>query len=142
MSARPILDRLYSLGLIVTFDGDRLLVRPKENITPELRQAIREHKADIMRLLTDPSGGGPVYPSCESSLLQIPPKGTKSEDRPNRPEDGEGPPYPDGRGLVKCFYCTKVEIAGHRAVCKEIGAPLTGIALLRECERFAMKTIH
>lgn len=30
-------------------------------------------------------------------------------------ESSEGPPYPDGLGRVKCFYCSKLEISGTKA---------------------------
>ncbi len=50
----------------------------------------------------------------------------------------EGPPYPDGLGRVKCFYCTRL-VDG---VCKSTKARMDGLSLLRECQNFSMNTIH
>jgi hypothetical protein len=58
------------------------------------------------------------------------------------PELREGPPYPDGLGLVKCFYCEHCEITEHKVICLVTRKPMTGIALLRECEHFVTKTVH
>ncbi len=52
MSAPSILEQLQSAGLAVECEGDRLTVKPKELLTDELRQAIRDHKSEIMLLLT------------------------------------------------------------------------------------------
>ena len=51
-------DTLYAIseaGLTLTASetGDRLKVFPAENITPELAASIREHKADIIRILRE-----------------------------------------------------------------------------------------
>jgi hypothetical protein len=142
MSAEQVLHQLRSLGVAVSLEADRLAVRPPDRITPELREAIREHKADIMRLLTDATREGQPYPSFEFLLSSTPPKGTKSEDRPDRPDYREGPPYPDGLGRVKCFYCSKLQITGTKAVCRVSRECRTGIALLITCESFVMQTVH
>ena len=109
MSAQVILERLHDLGVTVAIEGDRLAVQPKERLTPELRQAIREHKPDLMRLLD---------------------------------ADREGPPYPDGLGRVKCFYCGNCEITGTKAICRVSGESMAGIALLVTCSGFTMTTVH
>src|SRR5208283_385818 len=105
MRAYVILERLHNLGVTVAIEGDRLAVQPKERLTPELRQAIREHKPDLMRFLD---------------------------------ADREGPPYPDGLGRVKCFYCRHCEITGTNAKCRVSGESRTGIALLITCSDYTM----
>ncbi|MGO9534063.1 MAG: hypothetical protein ACLP3B_23175 [Syntrophobacteraceae bacterium] len=69
MSAQTILDLLNHLGLTAKLEGGGLAVRPKEKITPELRAAIQEHKADLMRLLqaetAKPCGNNQGKPRCK-----------------------------------------------------------------------------
>lgn len=114
MSAQSILEQIGNLGLSVSIEEDRLAVRPKERLTPELRQAIREHKAEILRLL-----------QAETTTSYR-----------------EGPPYPDDLGRVKCEYCEHCEMVemrpGIKAACTVSRKPMWGIALLRECEHFKM----
>lgn len=50
----------------------------------------------------------------------------------------EGPPYPDGLGRVKCFYCTRLV----EGVCEATGERMLGASLLIECGRFVMTVIH
>jgi hypothetical protein len=113
MSAQMILNRLHTLGVSVTLRGDRLAVRPSGRLTPELRQAIQEHKPDLMLLLAGVTA-------------------------PYR----EGPPYPDSLGRVKCFYCERCEISGTRALCGVSKKSVSGIALLITCSEFTMTTMH
>ena len=104
-----VLYRLHSSGFTVWVEGGRLLCAPASKLTPELRQAIQEHKPDLMRLLSE----------------------TTNTFR-------EGPPYPDGRGLVKCFYCEQLT----KGVCQISSELMSGIALLRDCEYFVMQSVH
>ena len=48
-----ILDALTRSGLIIQVEGDRLIVRPKERITDEVRAFIRDRKADILAELRE-----------------------------------------------------------------------------------------
>jgi hypothetical protein len=61
MGAQSVLDQLRNLGLTISIEDDRLAVKPASWLTPELSQAIREHKPDLMRLL-DADREGPPYP--------------------------------------------------------------------------------
>jgi hypothetical protein len=45
----------------------------------------------------------------------------------------EGPPYPNGRGLVKCSYCNHLQ-EGRWCRLKKIG--MLGVALLHDCKLF------
>ncbi len=51
MSAPDILAELHRRGIELTAEGDRLRFRPQVAVTPELRAAMVEHKADLIRLL-------------------------------------------------------------------------------------------
>lgn len=49
-----MLDRLTQAGLIIQAAGNRLIVRPKDRITDEVRQFIRDHKQEILAELSTP----------------------------------------------------------------------------------------
>ncbi len=52
MTPTALLDRLRALGVEVRAEGDKLRYRaPAGVLTPDLRQAIREHKAALLELL-------------------------------------------------------------------------------------------
>lgn len=55
MAAPTILATIAAAGLTVTADGDRLTVRPKDRITPEVRDLIRARKAELLALLVEHS---------------------------------------------------------------------------------------
>ena len=52
MGAPDLLARITAAGLTVEADGDRLLVRPRERLTVELRETIRSHNPELLALLT------------------------------------------------------------------------------------------
>lgn len=54
MTASAILTTIAAAGLTVTADGDRLAVRPRDRITPEVRDLIRARKAELLALLAEP----------------------------------------------------------------------------------------
>jgi hypothetical protein len=107
MSAHSILCQLHSQGFSVTLEGDLLAVRPSERLTPELRQAIQTYKPDLIELLVE----------------------TDSHH--------QGSTYPDGRGMVKCYYCRRLV---DRVLCQLTGKRMYGIALLKDCKAFAMRS--
>lgn len=65
-----VLDELTRSGLIVQADGDRLIVRPKERITDEVRAFIRDRKADILAELRETASSLP--PSAQKELADHP----------------------------------------------------------------------
>ena len=54
MGARDLLAELAGLGVTVTGDGDRLLIRPASKLTDELRAALRAHKAELLATASTP----------------------------------------------------------------------------------------
>ena len=53
MKPTLILDSIRNAGLVLSLlPGDLLKVEPKEKITDEIRQAIKEHKQELVRLLS------------------------------------------------------------------------------------------
>ena len=46
-----MLDSLRARGLTLAVDSDRLLVRPRAALTPQLRRTIAEHKPELLTLL-------------------------------------------------------------------------------------------
>lgn len=65
-----ILDALTRSGFIVQAEGDRLIVRPKERITDEVRAFIRDRKADILAELRETASSLP--PSAHKELVDHP----------------------------------------------------------------------
>lgn len=51
MTPTALLSELQSQGVILQPRGEKLAFGPKERVTPELRDRIVKHKADLLRLL-------------------------------------------------------------------------------------------
>lgn len=51
MIATTLLSELQTRGVILEPRGDKLAFGPKERVTPEVRDKIVKHKADLLRLL-------------------------------------------------------------------------------------------
>lgn len=51
MGARELLAELTGAGFSITADGDRLMIRPASKLTDPVRAALRESKAELIRLL-------------------------------------------------------------------------------------------
>ncbi len=51
MDTTEVLERLSARGVVLVADGQRLRFRPREAVTPDLRAALVEHKAELLRLL-------------------------------------------------------------------------------------------
>lgn len=51
MTSTALLSELQSQGVILQPRGDKLAFGPKERVTPELRDRIVKHKADLLQLL-------------------------------------------------------------------------------------------
>ena len=54
MDANAILDRLYGLGVIARAEGDTVLLQSSSKVPLDLKDAVREHKPEIMALLARP----------------------------------------------------------------------------------------
>src|SRR5436853_4537217 len=63
MTARELLTQLKEKSIDVKANGDRLVIdAPKGTVTPELRAALAEHKADLMKILNTPAVEEPLSP--------------------------------------------------------------------------------
>jgi hypothetical protein len=71
MNALELVERARAEGLTLEPAGDRLRVRPRERLTPELRAALTERKAEVLALLSAPSRPEPPVPSPDA-LLSLP----------------------------------------------------------------------
>ena len=58
--AAELLDTLRLDGFTVAARDGKVLVSPKTKLTPELAAVIREHKADLLELLTPPRPVSPL----------------------------------------------------------------------------------
>jgi hypothetical protein len=73
MGPTDVLAELTRRGVEVAVAGDRLRFRPQDAVTPELRAALIEHKADLIRLL---GGDDDVAWRLEAMRPQVPRSGT------------------------------------------------------------------
>ncbi len=53
-SAAAVLEKARALGIKVTPSGDRILLEPGSKAPPELVQAVRQHKGEILAILSRP----------------------------------------------------------------------------------------
>ena len=74
MEAPEILAELTRRGVAVVVEGDRLRFRPQRIVTPDLRAALVEHKADLLRLLG--AGETDVCWRVEAMRSQVPRTGS------------------------------------------------------------------
>ena len=64
MSAVSLLVQLQHAGLTVTRTGDQLIVAPRDRLTDELRDAIREAKTQLLSALESDNGASlPTVPA-------------------------------------------------------------------------------
>lgn len=54
MGTRDLLADLTGAGFTVAADGERLVIRPASQLTDDLRQRLRDSKADLLALLASP----------------------------------------------------------------------------------------
>jgi hypothetical protein len=76
MRAVEILNTFKKLGVAAYVKGDNLACEPASKLPPDLKPEIREHKGQLMNLLSGspcicpvaagPAGAGPDYPTCPS----------------------------------------------------------------------------
>lgn len=60
MTVSTLLNDLQSLGVVLTVTGNKLSYKaPKDTFTPELKAALKEHKAEMMLLLALPTPASP-----------------------------------------------------------------------------------
>lgn len=51
MAPFTLYQELYHAGLLLSTDGEKLLVTPADKLNDELRSAIRQHKSELIELL-------------------------------------------------------------------------------------------
>ena len=54
MNAQALIHKIRDAGFILVADGDRLLVSPVEQLTPERLSLLREHKVELLAALRNP----------------------------------------------------------------------------------------
>jgi TubC N-terminal docking domain len=52
MDSKTILNHCFSIGVTLYTQGGKLLARPAQCLTDELRAAIKSHKSELLELLT------------------------------------------------------------------------------------------
>lgn len=106
MTARELLDALARQGVTVEAHGDRLRYSPREAVTPDLLERLREHKAELLALLRPPGRrligcGFPPRPRT------TPPPAILATARLVCPVCGVQPVLPELRGMTagRCWDC-------------------------------------
>lgn len=82
MGAADILDPLTKLraaGLTVTMDDGRVIVQPAERLTDELRQTIRDHRAEIVATLSRSWCWWLAYSETKHLIVYFHPEATRTE---------------------------------------------------------------
>lgn len=95
-----LLDTLRAAGLTVTADGDRLIVAPKDRLTPALRQQMAAHKAELLALLA--AENAPEWPQD----AQHTPAAPIDQQRPTASGVGQpgAPDHAGGAGYGACRH--------------------------------------
>lgn len=75
MNAHEYIQKVRDAGFSVALDGDRLMVSPIENLTPDQRQSLSDHKQEIIaalrssETLIDAEGGHDLEPGNDADVL-------------------------------------------------------------------------
>ncbi len=105
-TAANLIDRCRQHGVTLYLDGDQLRFRgPRGALTPELRQAVAQHRAEVVRLLLRPAG----------------------QDTPPPPQRFRPSYLPCSCPTATCWPCCN-------RPCEVCGKP-TGSAFIRQCIR-------
>lgn len=73
------LTRLRAAGLTVTLDASRVIVQPSERLTDELRQTIRDHRAEIVATLSRSWCWWLAYSESKHLIVYFHPEATRAE---------------------------------------------------------------
>jgi TubC N-terminal docking domain len=66
--ALDLVERLRARGVALERDGHALVIRPADAVSPEEVAALRCHKAEVLQLLTVPSGYAHPWPDALPGL--------------------------------------------------------------------------
>ena len=81
MAASSLLAELRAAGFTLAADGSRLRVAPADSLTDELRAAIREHRAGLVRILAaETAPAAESYPS-PTQAEKMPPRANLAPSR-------------------------------------------------------------
>jgi hypothetical protein len=137
MSAAAILERLHRDGLQVRTDGERVLLSPREKVTAQVVEVVRQHKPALLEALAAPTRPAP-HPELERrralierDLAEHPDKRVAFDvaDAPLRPEPGE--PV----SVVLAFRTPVGIVSGELHVPRERFEPVLFIRTLEETSR-------
>jgi hypothetical protein len=89
MNAADIIDLAGKHGVTLTAEAKRIIARPSHKLTPELRDAIRKHGAELLKALThdkraakpDQETDSPKAAADGGRALSDLPQGTRQDDR-------------------------------------------------------------
>ena len=102
MTATDVLDELTSLGITATVSGQKLLLTPGSKVPQDLLVQIKEHKDELLELVTQPTDSSEVTPTSACSCSPLP----SQAEHGHLAQAGCGPTY------ERCDIC------GYRWQCK------------------------
>jgi len=108
MTATDVLDELASLGITATASGEKLLLVPGSKVPQELLPEIKEHKNELLELVSLPSESSEAAP-CSCSPLP-----TQAE-YGHMAQAGCGPTYERCR---ECGYTWQCKLCGGCRRCR------------------------
>jgi hypothetical protein len=80
MTAEELLGEVRARGVVLRVEGDRLRFRPVDRVPPELREELRQHKAQLLEILNPgaivadalPAGLRPIeWPLLDGEVLRM-----------------------------------------------------------------------
>src|SRR6266511_3050769 len=95
MTVVELVEHAQAQGITLEAAGDRLRVTPAARLSPELRAALREHKAEVLALLTGPRPPGATVPGAPDRARRPAHGGDRR--RLRRPGADRHPLQPDAR---------------------------------------------
>ena len=112
MQATEILTALQEVGATARVDGDKLLVEPGNRVPAELVPEIREHKLEIMELVTQATTSSQVVPSTACTCSPLP----SQAEYGHMAQAGCGPTY---ERCEACGYTWRCKLCGGCRRCRE-----------------------
>ena len=108
MTAADVLDELASLGIRATASGQKLLLTPGSRVPQELLVEVREHKNELLELVTQPPDSSEVAPcSCDPLPSQ--------DEHGDMAQAGCGPDYDRCQA---CGYTWRCKLCGGCRRCR------------------------
>jgi hypothetical protein len=95
MNAFELLQDFRSRGVLLEVQAGKLRFAPRDAVTPELRDALREHKADLLVLLAEPAEAAEPAELKTGTAVPVLTEPTEPDDDLRRRKSSPGPAEPE-----------------------------------------------